>query len=305
MELGVNIPMKAEKINILIIDNNKTDISLIKRMLELQEKLNFDLKYADSLNKSFDLLARENIDIVLLDLTLTEDWGLNTLIKFREKVPDIPVIVLTGHNDDELAIDALKLGAQDYLVKGQFNFDMLVRSLRYSIERNKLHLTLISLAIVDELTTLYNRRGFLTLAENHKKLAKRTKKGFLICFTDINKLKAINDTFGHKMGDNALIDFSHILKKTFREADIIARLGGDEFVVLVRDAEANKQDILYNRLNDNLTELNFNENRKYKLSASIGIVLVGPDSNEPIEEILEKADKLMYEDKSRNLNISR
>jgi two-component system cell cycle response regulator len=290
--------MKADKINILIIDNNKEDIILIRNMLEFKHKLNFALKHAESLNKSFDLLARENIDIVLLDLSLPDALGLETLMKFRDKVPDIPVIVLTGNNNDELALEALKLGAQDYLIKGQFNFDLLVRSLRYSIERNKLHLTLISLAIVDELTTLYNRRGFLTLAENHKKLAKRNNKEFLICFTDINKLKTINDTLGHKLGDNALKDFSHILIKTFREADIIARLGGDEFVVLVRDAELNKRDILYSRLNENLREFNSNENRKYKLSASIGIVLVPPDSDDPIEEILEKADQLMYMDKS-------
>jgi two-component system cell cycle response regulator len=294
--------MNAEKINILVIDNNEADIDIIKSMFEAQEKLKFGLKYAASLDKSFDLLARGNIDIVLLDLSLPDDLGLETLTRFREKVPDIPVIVLTRHNDDEMALEALKLGAQDYLVKGRFNFDLLVRSLRYSIERNKLRLTLISLAIVDELTTLYNRRGFLTLAENHKKLARRTNKEFLICFIDINKLKIINDTYGHKIGDNALKDFTYILRKTFREADIIARLGGDEFVVLVRDAEANKKEILYFRLQDNLKEFNSNENRTYELSASIGIVLVEPDSDFPIDEILEKADKLMYLDKSKSLD---
>src|SRR5436305_14018249 len=116
--------MKAEKIKILIIDNSKEDMILVKNMLDYQQKLNFELKHTESLNKSFDLLARENIDIVLLDLTLPDANGLETLIKFREKVPDIPVIVLTGHNDDDIALEALKLGAQDYLIKGMFNFDL-------------------------------------------------------------------------------------------------------------------------------------------------------------------------------------
>jgi two-component system cell cycle response regulator len=289
--------MKAEKINILIIDENIVDVELIKSMLAFKQNLNFDLMHAVSPDKSFAVLARENIDVVILDLSSSAENGLENLTKFRDKVPDIPVIVLTSNTSDDLALEALKLGAQDYLVKGMFNFDLLVRSLRYSIERNKLRLTLISLAIVDELTSLYNRRGFLTLADNHKKLAKRNKKEFLLCFIDINKLKTINDTFGHKMGDNALKDFSHILRKTFREADIIARLGGDEFVVLIRDAEESKKEILYTRLHDNLNEFNDSENRKYKLSASIGIVLVDPDSEDLVEEILEKADKLMYEDK--------
>jgi len=289
-----------DKLNILIIDDNKADMILIKRFLEFQENFTFDLKFAESLTKGFVVLAEETIDIVLLDLSLPDGFGLNTITKFREKFPDIPVIVLTGHSDDRTAIEALRLGAQDYLVKGIFNFDLLVRSLRYSIERNKLQLALKSLAIVDELTELYNRRGFLTLADSHKKLAKRNKREFLVFFMDIDKFKTINDTLGHQEGDEALKDFADILRKTFREADIIARLGGDEFVVLVNDTKENKKEKLYTRLKNNFEQFNLNGNRKYDLSASAGIVTVEPATNNSIDEILAKADKLMYEDKMRN-----
>ncbi len=107
-----------------------------------------------------------------------------------------------------------------------------------------------ALAISDPLTGLYNRRGFIALAEQQLKLADRTRRGALLFFADLDGMKWINDTLGHEEGDRALVDIASILKETFRLSDIIARIGGDEFAVLVIDTTAVTPEILTARLKD-------------------------------------------------------
>jgi len=209
--------------------------------------------------------------------------------KFREKFPDTPLIVLTYFNDEKLAFAALRLGAQDYLEKGLFNIDMLIRSIRYSIDKNKLELTLKSLSVIDDMTLLYNQRGFLKEANDHRKISKRNKKDFLIFITEIDNLELINDTFGHREGDWAILDFSNILKKTFREIDIIARLETNKFTILVRDTDLKIKEVLFSRLEKNLEKFN-SEERKYRLSVNSELILIEPDSNINIEDILQKSN---------------
>jgi len=109
-------------------------------------------------------------------------------------------VILTGNDDEETAMQALQQGTQDYLVKQKINADVVSRVIRYSIERQKLQDELRSLALTDDFTGLYNRRGFFTLAEHHLKLAERMNKNFYLIFSDINNLKTINDASGHLQG---------------------------------------------------------------------------------------------------------
>ena len=123
-------------------------------------------------------------------------------------------------------------------------------------ERKEQEQALRSLTIIDDLTKLYNRRGFLTLAERHLKLAVRKKTGVFLLFADLDGLKIINDTFGHLEGDRALIDAADILRASFRSADIIARLGGDEFTVFPIEAALESASILIGRLDEQLQRHN-------------------------------------------------
>ncbi len=159
-----------------------------------------------------------------------------------------------------------------------------------------------NLSLRDELTGLYNRRGFFTLAQQQMKLAKRKKKGLLLVVADLDGLKQINDTFGHKEGDMALIETANILKETFRESDVIGRTGGDEFAVIVIEDSKDSADILAARLQENLKACNRKENRRYSLSISIGIVRCNPGYPCSIDELLAQADKLMYKQKRGKQN---
>ncbi len=157
-----------------------------------------------------------------------------------------------------------------------------------------------SLTLVDDLTRLYNRRGFQTLADRHLKLAVRKKRSVFLLFADLDGLKRINDTFGHLEGDRALIDAAEALRHTFRSADIIARLGGDEFTVFPLEAEAECGDLLVSRLEEHVRAHNrVHAIRGYELSLSIGVAHLPPETSWSIDQLLEHADKALYEHKRR------
>ncbi|HOJ30107.1 MAG TPA: PAS domain S-box protein [Spirochaetota bacterium] len=152
------------------------------------------------------------------------------------------------------------------------------------------------LAIKDELTGLYNRRGFTMLAEQQMKLSKRSGKGIALFYIDMDNMKTINDTMGHHEGDKALIDVAGILRLSFRDSDIIGRLGGDEFAVLAIDCEKHFMEMMQQRLLDNAEEFNKKGLRMYTISLSVGSIFIG-DSSSSLDEVLSLADSLMYKNK--------
>jgi len=179
-----------------------------------------------------------------------------------------------------------------------------VQLLRDITERKQMEEKLHLLSLMDELTGLYNRRGFFNLAERQLKLSKRTKKGLLLFYVDVDRLKWINDTLGHKEGDRALLETTEIFARTFRASDIIARIGGDEFVIIAVDALRESADIILNRLQEHVEAQNSMENRSYDISLSVGKVYYDPENPLTIDEMLAKADSLMYKQKQEKLSVN-
>ncbi len=157
-----------------------------------------------------------------------------------------------------------------------------------------------SLAIMDELTGLHNRRGFLILAAQQLKLAQRACGRLLFVFADLEGLKVINDRFGHSEGDRALRATAEILKRTFRGSDIIGRLGGDEYGVLVIDAFDRAAEICTARLQENLRSYNAQQQGGYLLSLSVGLAHCDAQNTSSVEELLAAADQRMYQQKRSN-----
>jgi diguanylate cyclase (GGDEF)-like protein/PAS domain S-box-containing protein len=166
-------------------------------------------------------------------------------------------------------------------------------------DRKHMEEEILALSLRDELTTLYNRRGFMTLAEQQLKTASRLKKKVALLYLDVDNLKKINDTGGHKMGDRALAEIAFILKKSFREADIVGRMGGDEFSVLAMETTKMSEDILTQRLQEKLTLFNSRSSAEagFSLSISVGVFTREPEYPATVEEMLSRADHLMYEQK--------
>ncbi len=166
--------------------------------------------------------------------------------------------------------------------------------------RVRMEETLRALALIDDLTNLYNRRGFSILAEQQLKMAHRGKRRMMLLFADFDGLKQINDAFGHSEGDRALIETADVLRETFRESDIIARIGGDEFVVLAIETNRSPAEILARRLQENLEARNARGDRRYELSLSVGLARYNPEHPCSIDELLAQADRAMYERKRGN-----
>ena len=174
------------------------------------------------------------------------------------------------------------------------------RSIWHDItERKKQEEIIRALSITDQLTGLYNRRGFMTLGEQQLRVAERTKSGVLILFADLDGLKQINDKLGHKSGDEAINETAQALKEVFRNMDIVARMGGDEFAVLTTETSGEYADIIKNRIQHKLDILNLPTDRQYNLSLSIGVVYHPPPPPNSLDGLLSSADTLMYEQKQR------
>lgn len=155
------------------------------------------------------------------------------------------------------------------------------------------------LALTDDLTCLFNRRGFFAAATQQLKQAQRNGQNLLLLFCDVDNLKKINDTYGHHEGDLALIRVADVLEQSFRGSDVLSRLGGDEFVVLAAETSNQTQEILLRRVEKNLKKVSVTESR-YALTVSVGVARFNPKNAVSLGELMVEADKAMYAKKRRN-----
>ncbi len=176
--------------------------------------------------------------------------------------------------------------------------ELLMRAVRCAAKQYTLQAELGNLALTDELTGLYNRRGFMALAERQLKLGRRSGRGMLLFVMDVDRLKQINDSFGHFEGDRALKYTADALEETFRDSDVVARLGGDEFAVLAIEATDHSEDTIKTRLFESLKSISAEQSR-HEISLSLGVARFDPGSRTSIGELMMKADQAMYEQKRR------
>jgi len=167
-------------------------------------------------------------------------------------------------------------------------------------ERWEMEERLRQLSLVDELTGLANRRAFFMLAKQMIKVAARTKSRLCMLYIDIDDFKQVNDTFGHREGDVALVDTAKILLRSCRAADIVGRLGGDEFTILATDVSGDTPDRILSRLTENLQEHALEDYRPFRLSLSCGVAMSETGTPCTLEELLDAADRQMYEEKLRH-----
>jgi len=289
--------MTAAVTKLLLLEDNPGDARLLQEALKEIAEMQFEFIHRASMADTLQCLAENRPDVCLLDLGLPDAQGLEAVHRLHREAPDVPLVVLTALNDETMAVQALHEGAQDYLVKGSIDRHTLWRALRYAMERQRVQLEVRNLSLRDDLTGLYNRRGFITLAEHYARLAYRTGKSFLVAFMDLDGMKQINDTFGHQEGNRALVDAAVVLRDSFRDSDILARLGGDEFAALMLEAGKDSVGTVIRRVEQKLASCNAMLNRGYQLSLSIGIVPGDTTRLSDIEQLLSEADALMYQNK--------
>lgn len=284
-------------LTILLVEDDAAYLRLAELMLaDAARVAEADYRVVTAMRLSAGLarLGQGGIDLVLLDLSLSDSQGIATVLAVRAEAPDVPIVVVTSTADERLAAQSLQSGAQDYLIKDEIDPRMLARSIRYAIDRHQLQRELLNLSLTDELTGLNNRRGFFTLAERQLKLSRRRGQGLVVVLADLDGLKQINDKFGHAEGDRALIATAQVLLATFRDVDIVARLGGDEFSVVVVDADESLEEALRARLLRQIEARNTREDASYTLSLSVGTARQTARKPRTMDELLARADEALY-----------
>ena len=276
---------RGDKLVVLVVSDQEEEARRVRDLLAGADPDRFGVA-ATAPQASLGRLARGDIDVVLLAMSLSARRGFATFTELRALAPAVPFLFLSDAEDERNGLEAVRAGAQDFLVKSEVDGPVLAHALRLAIERNRLHAALLDLALVDDLTGLYNRRGFLTLATRDLRLARRGNETLLVAFADLDDLKGVNDT-------------AALLRQTFRDSDLVARIGGDEYAVLVRHAGPESADVLAERLKRRVRDLNRRAARPYQLSISLGFATHKASTLGSVAGLLDRADRALYRDKRR------
>jgi diguanylate cyclase (GGDEF)-like protein len=291
----------ADRQQVLLIEDNPGDVRLIREMLSEGEEALFELDCVGRLSQGLEYLATRSTGVVLLDLSLPDSCGFDTFLKVYAHSPKVPIIVLTGHDDRTVALSAVKTGAQDYLVKGKLDRELLLRSMQYSIERKRYQVQLEYQANYDALTGLPNR-NLLHDRLRQSVFAQRFVRSIGVVFLDIDHFKFVNDSLGHNTGDKLLQKVAERLSASVRDGDTVARLGGDEFILILNDQTG--QEVIYRamqRIIGKVAEPIEIDGEELTVTASAGISLY-PQDGPDVETLLKNADAAMYRAKEKGRN---
>lgn len=273
--------------SILIVDDDVVILNMLESFF-MRER--FQCETASSAESAIKLFEQNEFDIMITDIGMPGMSGLELTRIAKKTRPAMIVLVMTGLVDQFSYDSALEAGAADFIKK-----PFSLQEVQVRIKQALMHRQIHELSLTDELSGLYNRRGFFTLIDHLLKMEKRKNKGFFLLYIDVDNLKTINDTWGHKEGDAALMEIAGILKSVYRESDVVARMGGDEFVVVPISADRESADTIACRLKNKIDLEYAKGNRSYKLSVSTGLAYFDSDNPCSVEELLSKADEAMYE----------
>jgi diguanylate cyclase (GGDEF)-like protein len=289
--------------NILLVEDNISDADFLIASLRRQRVSDMELTHALSIAEATKELKEKNeFDVILLDLHLPDASGMECVDAIQSVSPAIPIVVLSGQDDEDFAISILNKGVQDYLVKWEGKGKAILRAIRYAVERKRSELHLNYLAQYDPLTEIPNRQYFNDQLERATARARREARKVALLFLDLDQFKVVNDTLGHHAGDRLLREMASRLRRSVRAGDVIARLGGDEFAILLEDLNgALEAETIARSILDVVAEPFQVENRQIMVTTSIGITIY-PTDNSDTSTLLKNADIAMYQAKEKGRN---
>jgi diguanylate cyclase (GGDEF)-like protein len=291
---------QAKTFHVLLVEDNPGDARLVQELLA-ETASQFELSHVVTLTDARQHLMTEEVECVLLDLSLPDASRLEAPMQLRAAAPDVPIVILSGLQDELLAIKAVQEGAQDYLVKGRVDGAAIGRSITYAAERKALEMQMAHKAMHDALTELPNRTLFHDRLKHAVMRAKRHQSMLGVMFIDLDGFKPINDGLGHDVGDLLLKALGRRLQEGLRASDTAARFGGDEFMVLCEDV-ADEQHVISiaERLQGAIAEPFRIAGHDLTVSSSMGIV-VSTGHEESAESLIRNADAAMYRAKRQGV----
>lgn len=246
---------------------------------------------ADDLLGAIARLADGGIDVVVLSLELPDGGGVDAVRAVRERAPDVPVIAVTERDQAERAIDA---GASD-VVPPDADPDLLARAIRYAtslqriVEESRRH------QIVDELTGLYNARGFEQLASHHVAVADRDKRPIVLVFVSLQGLDELDEVEDAAERAGWLAEAARVLRAAVRESDVIARVGDGAFCILLTGDASGAESLVLSRLVEAIAASNARSGRARQLALSVGAAAYDPENPVTLDELIAQADRRMRE----------
>lgn len=295
-------------ITVLVVEDDPMDRQAFERALD-QSALEFKLLEAATLEGGVANLKASLVDVVVLDLGLPDGEGLSNLSSIQEADPRVPVVILSGRVDEQIALEAVKAGAQDFISKANLSTESAVRVISYAIERKLTETRLREgvselqhAAQVDPLTSLLNRRAFMQhLGRVEQK--SRSERAVVSCaMLDIDFFKHVNDTYGHAAGDEALKTVASLLLHESRAGDLVCRYGGEEFCVILTETDERAAYAWADRVRKTLLNMVAHTERcDLQLTVSLGVAQ-STRMTESLTEIVDQADQALLASKQGGRN---
>jgi diguanylate cyclase len=286
---------------VLLVEDSRAAARLISEYL-LNALPAAKIRHATSMAEAIALLHEETFDTIITDLSLPDSQGLGAVVRLRASAPNAALLVCSALEDEEMVVEAIQVGAQDFLGKDQLDSRTFFRAFRLARERKRAEQRLAHLAFFDSLTGLANRRTFHDQLDRALSRSRRTGGKTAVLYVDLDGFKAVNDDLGHQAGDRVLCEIGKRMMRVFREYDTVARLGGDEFAVLVSDADPALDLMgLARRLISAVAEPIDIDGVPAFVTASLG-VSVFPHSASAAKELIDSADRAMNRAKRSGKN---
>ncbi|KXS49331.1 MAG: Uncharacterized protein A8274_231 [Halanaerobium sp. 4-GBenrich] len=298
---------------ILIVDDSQFNIQILSDIL--QEK-SYKIALAKSGEMALEFVKAQKPDLILLDIMMPDLNGFEVCksLKNNQKTANIPIIFISGLDKSKDIVKGFQAGAVDYIVKpfqkevvlARVNTHLKLNETQKKLEKTNNELKKLLdevkyLSFHDEMTDLYNRRYF----ENElDRLSNSRQLPITIFVADIDRLKFINDNYGHNKGDQYIKAAADILKRSTRSEDIVARIGGDEFAIILTESGFEAAKIIFDRIRANVIEYNNRNQLVESLEISIGFSIKVKD-DENIDNIFQQADEMMYNNKGKNTTLKK
>ncbi|MEF1256910.1 GGDEF domain-containing response regulator [Vibrio sp. M260112] len=291
---------------ILLVDDEPEIREILADLLEDE---GYSVVQAENGEIGLTIFMSQDIDLVITDVRMPNKSGIELLKDIKQSGKDVDVIILTGQSDELTAIDCLRAGAYDYLLKPIEELDIMVSSVRRSIEKRwltkqnqELMKRLEDLAVRDPLTGLYNMRPFYQFINSEMEHSKIESHPLGILFIDIDYFKKINDNYGHVFGDQVLKKFANLLKTNLKETKKFFRYGGEEFVVMLPKTDADTMRTTALNLLEVVREAEFEyDGEKAYITVSIGGAIYPSDATDQ-KTLIQSADRALYVAKESGRN---
>lgn len=296
----------ATALKLLHVEDDDGDAAIIRRALVKEFHADCVLTRVRSLCEAIDSIKECQYDAVLLDLSLGDARGIENVRALREVCPDLPIVVLTGTDNNEVALSAVRSGAQEYMVKDHSSSRSMSLAVLSSIERKSYERSLFRQANHDELTGLPNRRMFTEYLERSLIRAGVWRRSEAILFLDLDNFKMVNDTYGHDAGDLVLRASADRIRASMRPSDLVARFAGDEFVIhLDGPAHVSREACIEvaRRIKETFDEPLSIGDRRIAIRISIGIALY-PENATDVASLIHQADLAMYRAKREKTHFA-